>query len=104
MVSLQYLLGEFPRLTVSGHLIAISLMNPNACGHPSILYGQWQEWDGNPVEQVPMFYTGVSEETGELYTRMSDECVQLGKVISEETGADMSQVGTIRFVSSFLRL
>ena len=97
MVSLQYLLGEFPRLTVSGHLIAISLMNPNACGHPSIMYGQWEGWDGNPVEQVPMFYTGVSEETGELYTRMSDECVQLGKVISEKTGADMSQVGTLFF-------
>ena len=40
-----------------------------------------------------MFYTGLSEETGELFTRMSDECVQLGKVISEKTGADISQVG-----------
>ena len=44
-----------------------------------------------------MFYTGVSEETGELYTRMSDECVQLGKVIAEKTGADMSQVGLFCF-------
>ena len=44
-----------------------------------------------------MFYTGVSEETGELYTRMSDECVQLGKVISEKTGADMAQVGAVFF-------
>ena len=47
-----------------------------------------------------MFYTGVSDETGELLTIMSDECVQLGKVISEKTGADMSQVGTV-FLFSF---
>lgn len=102
MSSLQYLLGEVPRLTVSGHLVAISLMNPNACGHPAIVYGEWEGWDGTPVEQVPMFYTGVSEETAELYTRMSDECVQVGKVISEKTGADMSQVGAVFIVSLFV--
>ena len=49
-----------------------------------------------------MFYTGVSEETGELYTRMSDECVQLGKLITEKTGADMSQVGSAGFISCSL--
>lgn len=92
VASLQYLLGEVPRLTVSGHLIAVSLMNPNACGHPSFMYGQWDGWDGKPVEEVPMFYTGVSEETAELYVKMSDECVQMGKVITEKTQADMSQV------------
>ena len=84
---------------MSGHLIAVSLMNPNACGHPSFMYGQWDGWDGKPVEEVPMFYTGVSEETAELYVKMSDECVQMGKVITEKTQADMSQV--CRFACPF---
>lgn len=92
VTSLQYLLGGVPRLTVSGHLIGVSLMNPNACSHPAIMYGQWVGWDGTPLDQPPMFYTGVTEETGELLTKMSDEVVHLGKVIAEKSGADMSQV------------
>lgn len=92
VTSLQYLLGGVPRLTVSGHLIGVSLMNPNACSHPAIMYGQWVGWDGTPLDQPPMFYTGVTEETGELLTKMSEEVVHLGKVIAEKSGADMSQV------------
>lgn len=67
-------------------------MNPNACSHPAIVYGEWVGWDGIPLDQAPMFYTGVTEETGELLTKMSEEVVQLGKVIADKSGADMSQV------------
>lgn len=88
-------------MTVSGHLIGVSLMNPNACSHPAIMYGQWVGWDGTPLDQPPMFYTGVTEETGELLTKMSDEVVHLGKVIAEKSGADMSQVNVILVLALF---
>lgn len=88
-------------MTVSGHLIGVSLMNPNACSHPAIMYGQWVGWDGTPLDQPPMFYTGVTEETGELLTKMSDEVVHLGKVIAEKSGADMSQVDVILVLALF---
>ena len=67
-------------------------MNPNACSHPAIMYGQWEGWDGTPLDKVPMFYTGITEATGDLLTSMSDEVVELGKIIAERSGADMSQV------------
>lgn len=88
-------------MTVSGHLIGVSLMNPNACSHPAIMYGQWVGWNGTPLDQPPMFYTGVTEETGELLTKMSEEVVHLGKVIAEKSGADMSQVDVILILALF---
>ena len=65
------------------------------------MYGQWVGWDGTPLDQPPMFYTGVTEETGELLTKMSDEVVHLGKVIAEKSGADMSQVDVILILALF---
>ena len=65
---------------------------------------QKQSFSGQKIKfknLPPMFYTGVTEETGELLTKMSDEVVHLGKVIAEKSGADMSQVDVILVLALF---
>ncbi|XP_078351418.1 tauropine dehydrogenase-like isoform X1 [Oculina patagonica] len=90
--TLQYLLGPLPKLVVSGHLLGVQLMSVNAYLHTSIVYGQWAGWDGNPVDEAPLFYHGVSKSTAELTSSVSDEVLNIAKVIEEKSGADMSGV------------
>ncbi len=92
--TLQYLLGPLPKLVVSGHLLGVQLMSVNAYLHTSIVYGQWAGWDGNPVDEAPLFYHGVSKSTGELTSSVSDEVLNIAKVIEEKSEADMSGVSS----------
>ena len=90
--TLQHLLGPVPKLMVSGHLLGVQLMSIGAYLHTSILYGQWEGWDGNPVDESPLFYQGVSKETANLTSSLSDEVLNIAEVIKEKSGADMSRV------------
>lgn len=94
VATLQYLLGPLPELIVSGHLLGVQLMSVNAYLHTSIVYGQWKDWDGNPVDEAPLFYHGVSESTAELTSIVSDEVINIAKAIEKKSGADMSGVSS----------
>lgn len=102
--TLQYLLGPLPKLVVSGHLLGVQLMSVNAYLHTSIVYGQWAGWDGNPVDEAPLFYHGVSKSTAELTSNVSDEVLNIAKVIEEKSGADMSGVSSTLQVTYHLML
>lgn len=67
-------------------------MNPNAYAHPSIMCAQWEGWDGTPMRERPLFYTGLSELAADILSSASDEVLQLSKVVSEKSGVDTSQV------------
>ncbi|KAL9952978.1 hypothetical protein ACROYT_G040312 [Oculina patagonica] len=90
--TLQYLLGPLPKLVMSGHILGVQLMSISAYLHTSIVYGQWVEWDGKPVDEAPLFYQGVSKATAEVTSSASDEVLNIAKVIEEKSGADMSGV------------
>lgn len=90
--TLQYLLSPLPRLIVSGHLLGVQLMSTNAYLHTSILYGQWEGWDENPLDQPPLFYNGLTDQAANLLSSVSDEVVRIAKVVGEKSGADMSNV------------
>ncbi|XP_020620832.1 tauropine dehydrogenase-like isoform X1 [Orbicella faveolata] len=90
--TLQYLLGPLPKLIVFGHLLGVQLMSTNAYLHTSILYGQWEGWDGNPLDQPPLFYNGLTESAANLLSSVSDEVVMIARVVGERSGADMSNV------------
>jgi hypothetical protein len=93
LASFQYMLGEHPELEIKGHLLAITLMTPNAIAQPTIMYGQWRDWDGNPVEETPLFFHGVSTETVELLSSISEEVVSISRVImSQAPGVDLTNV------------
>ena len=94
--TLQYLLGPLPKLVVSGHLLGVQLMSVNAYLHTSILYGQWEGWDGNPVDEAPLFYYGVSKPAADLISSVSDEVLNIAKAVEEKSGADMSGVSLLQ--------
>ena len=70
----------------------MTLMNPNAYAHPSIMCAQWEGWDGMPVSEPPLFYTGLSELAADILSSASDEVLKLSRVVSEKSGVDTSQV------------
>lgn len=102
VTTLQSLIGEHPRLKVSGHLIGMTLMNPNAYAHPSIMCAQWEGWDGKPVSEPPLFYTGLSELAADILSSASDEVLKLSRVVSEKSGVDTSQV-IKRYLTQYYR-
>jgi len=67
-------------------------MSVNAYLHTSILYGQWEGWQGEPVDEPPLFYNGLTEPAADLLSSISDEIVNIARVIELKTEADMSKV------------
>lgn len=93
LVTLQRLLGEFPKLRLSGHMLGINLMSLNAYSHPPIMYGRWKDWDGKPLDQQPLFFQGVDEDTAALLEKISDEVVAISRrIMSGYPEVDLSQV------------
>lgn len=93
LATLQRLLGETPKLAVSGHLLGITLRSPNAYSHPPIMYGRWKDWDGEALERSPLFYQGVDEGTAELLGSVSEEVVRVSRrIMSEHPPLDLTQV------------
>ncbi|KAL9952971.1 hypothetical protein ACROYT_G040305 [Oculina patagonica] len=90
--TLQYLLGPLPKLNVSGHLLGVTFMSTDVYLHPSIMYGQWEGWDGKPLDEPPLFYTGLTESVANLLSSVSDEIVNIGRAVELQTKADMSNV------------
>lgn len=89
---LQSLLGDLPKLVVSGHLLGMTLMSPNYC-HPPMMYGRWKDWNGSPLEQPPLFYHGIDESTSELVDKISDEVLKISYSIAIEfPNVDLSHV------------
>jgi hypothetical protein len=91
--ALQRLLGNYPKLILSGHLLGITLMSLNSYSHPPIMYGRWKDWDGQELEQPPLFFQGVDEDTADLLGKISDEVVTTSKkIMSAYPEVDLSQV------------
>ena len=67
-------------------------MSVEAYLNPTIIYGQWEGWDGIPLDQPPLLYNGLTESAVNLLSSVSHEVVKIAKVIELKTGADMSRV------------
>ena len=70
-------------------------MSTDAYLHTSILYGQWEGWDGKPLDEPPLFYNGLTEAAANLLSSVSDEIVNIGRALELKTEADMSNVRDI---------
>lgn len=93
LAAIQRLLGPAPELSVSGHLLGITLMSLNAYSHPPIMYGRWKDWDGSEVDEPPLFFQGVDEDTANLLGKISDEVVAISRwIMAEYPQVDLSQV------------
>ena len=85
--TIQKLIGQKPKLQCSSSFLAQTLMNPNAAAHPTISYGCYREKDlTKPFDEPPLFYQGVDEATGEMLSTVSDECMELKRVLMTKYG------------------
>ena len=96
---LQKLVGPKPVLKASSNFLALTLMNPNTV-HPTISYGFYRDKDLTvPFDKPPVFYQGVDERTGEMLSQVSDEVMQLQKVLVQKyPSLDLSSMLHIRDV------
>ncbi|XP_064633310.1 opine dehydrogenase-like [Lineus longissimus] len=80
--TLGQLLYEHPSLSLKGHILGDSLTNLDAILNPCIMYGQWCNWDGEPLDSAPLFYQGIDEIAAALATGIGDEAVNISKAIT----------------------
>ncbi|XP_022800209.1 uncharacterized protein LOC111338068 isoform X3 [Stylophora pistillata] len=90
--NLQYLLGPLPVLDVSGHMLGVQLMSVNAYLHTSIMYGQWKDWDGDTLDEPPLFYCGLTEVAATFLSSVSEEIVKIKEAVEIKTREEMSKV------------
>lgn len=98
--TLQKLVGRLPELKASTNFLALTLMNPNTV-HPTISYGFYRDKDlTKPFDEPPVFYQGVDERTGQMLSKVSDEVMEVQRVLLERypTGLDLSSMLHIRDV------
>jgi hypothetical protein len=59
--------------------------------HPTITWGCYRNWDfKTPFEEAPMFYEGVDDKTAEYLTAISDEILQIKKVLESKFGLNLT--------------
>ena len=95
---IQGLVGRLPVMKAACNFLAVTLMNINSIWHPTISYGYYRNKDvTKPFDEPPLFYQGVDEYTGEMLSKISDEVLELKRVLVEKyPGLDLSSLHHVR--------
>ncbi|XP_060085986.1 opine dehydrogenase-like [Ylistrum balloti] len=88
---IQFIFGDDPQFDVIDNYVAINLMAKSII-HPPLMYGRWGKYNGEILEEKPLFYQGVDETQAALLSKVSDEVVMTAKVIQDKRKNDMSKV------------
>lgn len=90
---LQRLLGQPPKLALSGHLLGITLRSPNASNHPPMMYSRWKDWDGKALDHLPLFYEAIDKQAVDLIRKINDEILAIARhIMAARPDVDLSQV------------
>ncbi|VEU44082.1 unnamed protein product [Pseudo-nitzschia multistriata] len=82
---LQSLVGRLPVMKPACNFLAVTLMNINSIWHPTISYGYYRDRDvTKPFDEAPLFYEGADEYTGEMLAAISDEVLELKRVLVQK--------------------
>jgi hypothetical protein len=95
---LQRLVGRLPVLKPACNFLAVTLMNINSIWHPTISYGYYRNKDTTkPFDEKPLFYQGADAYTGEKLEKISDEVLELKRVLVEKyPSLDLSSLHHVR--------
>mmetsp|Transcript_63921 Transcript_63921/g.187496 ORF Transcript_63921/g.187496 Transcript_63921/m.187496 type:complete len:893 (-) Transcript_63921:164-2842(-) len=84
---LQGLLGVFPGIIRSQSLVGVCLRGSNMLLHPGIMYGRWcqeeGQWDGEQLDEKPLFYQGVDDFTEGVLLALSGEVQAVRRKLEE---------------------
>lgn len=91
---LQNLIGRLPVLHPAANFLAVTLMNINSVWHPTISYGFYRNRDiSKGFDEPPLFYQGADEYTGEKLDKVSNEVLEIKRVLEEKyPGLDLKDV------------
>ena len=90
--SVQRVIGEHHELKQTHNYLELYLLSKSIV-HPPIMYGKWKDWDGEPLNEAPLFYQGVDETTAECLTGIGDELVQTSiSLETQHSKLDMTHV------------
>mmetsp|Transcript_9661 Transcript_9661/g.20385 ORF Transcript_9661/g.20385 Transcript_9661/m.20385 type:complete len:429 (+) Transcript_9661:55-1341(+) len=82
-----------------GHaFLETTLWPANPIIHPGMMYGQWKDWDGEPVKDAPMFYRGCTELAERVLSQMSDEIGKTASALSSALGVSLQVPGLDGFM------
>mmetsp|Transcript_20067 Transcript_20067/g.43255 ORF Transcript_20067/g.43255 Transcript_20067/m.43255 type:complete len:405 (+) Transcript_20067:105-1319(+) len=82
---LHRLVGRLPVFDPASNFLAVTLMNINSVWHPTISYGFYRNRDiAEPFDEPPLFYYGADEYTGDKLAKVSDEVLELKRVLLEK--------------------
>jgi len=82
---LHHLVGRLPIMDPASNFLAVTLMNINSVWHPTISYGFYRNKDVNkPFDEPPLFYQGADEYTGDKLAKVSDEILEVKRVVLEK--------------------
>lgn len=98
LATLQKIVGAAPKMVPTTSFLAVTLMNINSVWHPTISYGYYRNRDIEElVDEPPLFYGGADEYTGEKLALVSDEVLELKRVLLEKyPGLDLSALHHVR--------
>jgi len=100
---LQKLVGPLPQLKPVSNFLAVTLMNINSVWHPTISYSFYRNWDGKtPFDEPPLFYYGADEYTGEKLAKVSDEVLEIKRVLQEKYGEDKLNLDGLHHVREWM--
>lgn len=71
------------RLDPADSFLDLTLAGTGQIIHPGIMYGQFHDWDGRPLEEAPLFYQGVDAATAAILEQMSAEVQDLRLVLQQ---------------------
>lgn len=82
---LHGLIGRLPAFDPANNFLEVTLMNINSVWHPTISYGFYRNHDTTkPFDEPPLFYYGADEFTGDKLAKVSDEVMELKRVLLEK--------------------
>ena len=96
--TLQKIVGRLPKMVPACNFLAVTLMNINSVWHPTISYGFYRNRDvTKPMDEPPLFYQGADEYTGEKLDKVSNEVLELKRVLLEKyPSLDLKDVHHVR--------
>lgn len=81
LMSLQMLLGFDPALKQVKHFTEL-LFTTYTFFNPVLVYGQWKDWDGKPIDSEPYVYEHISQSSADLLELCSKEYQAVAHALS----------------------
>ena len=92
---IQRLLGKNPKLKLVDHFLELT-MHTKCSLNPPIMYAKWRNWQGQPLDDPPLFYQGIDEIAAKYLQAVSDESVAIAEEIAKRCPkVNISRIGSL---------